>query len=59
MPLNRADAGDLVPFMEFVLRSLRHMVHQVVGDADESLAILGPEVPPEDNHRDDYPGWRK
>ncbi len=57
--LNRADAGDLVPFMEFVLRSLRHMVHQVVGDADESLAILGPEVPPEDNHRDDYPGWRK
>lgn len=57
--LQQADAGDLLPFVEFLLRSLRFMVHQVVGNGDESMAILGPVLPLEDNLRDDYPGWRK
>ena len=57
--LGQADAGDLIPFVAFLLRAARRMVHRVVGDEDTSLALLGPAIPPEDNHRDDYPGWRK
>ena len=57
--LVQADAGDLIPFVEFLLRAARRMVHRVVGDEDTSLALLGSALPAEDNHRDDYPGWRK
>ena len=52
-----ADAGDLMPFVAFLLRSLRLMVHQVVQDRVEARSILGPAIPPADEVGDDYLGW--
>ncbi len=57
--LNPADGETLIPFVEVLLRSLRHMVHQMVESGDEAMAILGLAIPPADYYRDDYPGWRK
>ncbi len=57
--LAQADAGDLWPLVAFRLQSSRRMVHIVLQDTAQSLAIPGSTGPAPDCIRDTYPGWRK
>ncbi len=57
--LEQADAGDLEYLVTFLRRLSRHMVHMVVRNGEQSMAILGSPGSPEDYIRDDYAGWRK
>lgn len=57
--LERADEGDLTLLVNLLCNLTRTMVHMVVGNGDESSAILGPPVPPEEMAMGDYPGLRK
>ena len=57
--LERADRGNLSQFVDFLCHLTRGMVRVVVGNGEESKAILGPPFPPEEMTMGDYPGLRK
>ena len=57
--LERADRGNLSQFVDFLCHLTRGMVRVVVGNGEESKAILGSPFPPEEMTMGDYPGLRK
>lgn len=58
--LEQADEGNLTPFVNFLVRSTREMLHVILeDDVDTVVELFGNAMEPEENGFGDYPGLRR